>query len=228
MLPIHLLPNEMDAKQRFDDFLTKIGLRDYPKAGKPRNSPRNKLSNLGLWTYACPLEYINGKFPMMKRRRKVPNLRGEYEKYHRLELYPTTNWWMMKIVKDVVINATATDTWRWLTNDGTLPGLLNSAGESEKKRTENPLWPSSFIEVIPEPARKILLSAGSIPIVKTTLELSEQGKHTALKVTVTGWEGVDPDLARSTMPMVSLAWEKKLGILKKTIESTSKKRSKTG
>ncbi len=133
----------------------------------------------------------------------------------------------MKIVKDVVINATATDTWLWLTNDGTLPGLLNSAGESEKKRAENPLWPSKFIEVVPEPARKIILSAGSIPLVKTTLELNEQGKRTALKVTVAGWEGVDPDLARTNMPIVSLAWEKKLGILKKTIESASKKRSRT-
>ena len=133
----------------------------------------------------------------------------------------------MKIVKDVVINASAADTWSWLTGDGALPALLNSASDSEKKRAENPLWPSKFIEVIPEPARTISLASGSIPIVRTILELSEQGKRTGLKVTVSGWDGVDPELARSTLLKVSLAWEKKLGILKKTIELASKKRSKT-
>lgn len=44
----HLLPNEMDAKQRYDDFLTKFELRDGPKTGTPRGNPRNKLSNFRL------------------------------------------------------------------------------------------------------------------------------------------------------------------------------------
>ena len=128
----------------------------------------------------------------------------------------------MKIIKEVIIKATVTDTWTWLTTDDTLKGLLNSKSDALRL----PPFPGSA-KIVADPPRKLSVNGGAAsPEISTTFELSERGNRTGLKVTICGWEALDLETARLEMPQVSLDWEKKLGLLKKSIESAAGLRAK--
>ncbi|HBC47798.1 MAG TPA: hypothetical protein DEO84_12205 [candidate division Zixibacteria bacterium] len=123
----------------------------------------------------------------------------------------------MKIVKEVIIKATITDTWALLTSDETLKGLMNSKDGALRL----PAFPGSA-KIVANPPRKLSVNGGAVsPEISTIFELSERGNHTGLKVTICGWESLDLETARLEMPQVSLHWEKKLGLLKKSIESAA-------
>ena len=53
----------------------------------------------------------------------------------------------------------------------------------------------------------------------TTYRLTPKGKRTMLKVTISGWEMMDQQQARREVPRVSLEWEKRLGLIKRTLEA---------
>jgi hypothetical protein len=125
----------------------------------------------------------------------------------------------MKIIKDVVIRATVLDTWSWLTKDETLKGIMDGAVDATPScKLSHPVVVASKLST--EPPRKLSMSGGMIsPDIITTFELSKRGERTGLRLTISGWEDIDPEIARMEMPMLSLAWEKKLGLLKFAIES---------
>jgi hypothetical protein len=125
----------------------------------------------------------------------------------------------MKIVKEVVIRATVFDTWSWLTKDETLKGIMNGASDATlSQKFSHPAVAASKLSA--EPPRKLSMGGGMIsPDIITTFELSERGERTGLRLTISGWEDIDPEIARMEMPMLSLAWEKKLGLFKFAIES---------
>jgi hypothetical protein len=128
----------------------------------------------------------------------------------------------MKIIKEVIIKATVADTWTWLTTDETLKDLLNSKNNALCL----PIFPGS-VKIVADPPRKLSVNGGAVsPEISTTFELSERGNRTGLKVTICGWEALDLETARLEMPQVSLDWEKKLGLLKKSIESAAGARAK--
>jgi hypothetical protein len=133
----------------------------------------------------------------------------------------------MKIVKEVIIKAAMNDTWSLLIEDEALLTLQKSKSEAKKSTIHSPHGSGATV-IISDPPRKLSFNGGAIsPKITTTFELAESGNRTGLKVTISGWETVDPETARLEMPRVSLAWEKKLGLLKKAVESASITRQKT-
>jgi hypothetical protein len=126
----------------------------------------------------------------------------------------------MKIIKEVVIRSSISNTWSWLTKEEILKGLMNGVSDAPQS-TKCSLSKVATSKISTEPPRKLSLGGGMIsPDIITTFELSDRGERTGLRLTISGWETVDPEIARTEMPMLSLAWEKKLGLLKHTIEST--------
>jgi hypothetical protein len=125
----------------------------------------------------------------------------------------------MKIVKEVIISASMNDIWPWLSSESMIKNYWDAKG---------PL-PSFAQARMPEgePPLKLAVRTPAIaPSIVTTLELSERGKRSGLRVTITGWDDIEPDKARLRMPQVSLDWERKLSYIKKKIESTFKSQSR--
>jgi hypothetical protein len=125
----------------------------------------------------------------------------------------------MKIVKEVLIRASKTDIWAWLSENKVFKSSSRPDGQSEESgsanRTRIHMRKSEF-----EPQSKVCWREGDNLSIITTLELHEQGKRTQLVVTISGWERIDSRTAKIEMPKISLAWEKRLGVIKKAIESS--------
>ncbi len=125
----------------------------------------------------------------------------------------------MKIVKEVIISASIDEIWPWLSSEA-----MQKSYWDIKSQT---LPAHHFTTPKGEPPYRLSVKTSTIaPSVTTTLELSERGKRSGLKVTISGWENLDPDKARLQMPQVSLDWERKLSLIKKSIESSLKNRSR--
>jgi hypothetical protein len=127
----------------------------------------------------------------------------------------------MKIVKEVLVKASKADTWHWLTEGKAMHKLFSPGSGSKAARSTTSNTPSEIEKIHTDPPNKISSFKISAPTIITTMELSEQGRRTRLKVTISGWETVDSETAKIEMPKISLAWEKKLSRLKKAIESTA-------
>jgi hypothetical protein len=128
----------------------------------------------------------------------------------------------MKIIKEVTIKAALNDTWFWLVENENLRNLRYSEAKSAALGAKSKVG-ANVPRISIDPPRKLSIRGGAIsPNIITTFDLVEQGDRTGLKVTISGWETIDPEMARLEMPRVSLAWEKKLGFLKKTVESVSR------
>jgi hypothetical protein len=134
----------------------------------------------------------------------------------------------VKIMKDVIISAAMGSAWDFLISRKYFPELStqkHTAGPHEKsgpsQKTAAPSDTTEILELTPPTRVSYKSSSADLPLV-TTLELSQKGKRTALKVTVTGWEKVDLEMARAQMPGISLEWEKKLDRLKREIETSSR------
>ena len=75
-----------------------------------------------------------------------------------------------------------------------------------------------------EPHRMMTLLGGTreVPIT-TTCEILPRGKRTLLKVTISGWENMDLDESKKIVPRISLEWERRLGLLKRSVEKECQK-----
>jgi hypothetical protein len=160
----------------------------------------------------------------MKSSMKLPNNKAKMRCEDRLLfLFPVNKRGAMKIVKEVIIKATKSDTWFWLAEDKSMQKLLNLNSRGKAARSKPALLPSKPGRMDIEPPDRISSYWESLPEIITVLELFEQGKRTRIEVTISGWETVDTETAKSEMPRISLAWEKKLSLLKKAIESAASK-----
>jgi hypothetical protein len=129
----------------------------------------------------------------------------------------------MKIIKELIIKANINDTWSWLTSGEAIQEIL-CLGADKKCPSD----PTQILNLTTDPPSRLSFNGcGLSPSIITTFELSDRGIRTGLKVTISGWETVDPKTARIEMPQVSLDWEKKLNLLKKSIESATANRCKT-
>ncbi len=132
----------------------------------------------------------------------------------------------MEINKEVAIKASLEDVWSCLTDVGKSGciwdskiragfkkgGLVKFSGSKETLRVKNI-----------KPPRHLSLSGESRAVsITTNCDLVPRGKRTILKVTISGWEIVDQEEARKEVPRVSLEWEKRLNLIKQTVESLQK------
>jgi hypothetical protein len=129
----------------------------------------------------------------------------------------------MKIIKEVIIAASIDDIWSWL-NDNIMiignPG--HDMGEIKSSSILTGEKNSHLKIIVSNPPKKLVISSDKSSTLMTSFDLLEKGKRIGLKVTISGWEGADSDRVRHEMPQVSLDWEKKLGLVKKAIESGRK------
>jgi hypothetical protein len=125
----------------------------------------------------------------------------------------------MKIIKEVVIAAAMDNVWSWLNANSKVFNLSSGRdGEPESQRVSEAEQNVTLINCISP--NRLVISTIEGQAVTTSVDLIEKGRHVGLKVTISGWENVDPEQARLEMPRVSLDWEKKLGLIKKAIESS--------
>jgi hypothetical protein len=122
----------------------------------------------------------------------------------------------MKIAKEVIISAPINDIWSWLCADAFMQNNVD----------EEPTCKSIRIPKLAatDPPRRLSFTTPALPSIKTIMELSEKGRRTCLRVTINGWEEIDPDKARHQMPQISLDWERKLGQIKKAVENSLRNR----
>lgn len=132
----------------------------------------------------------------------------------------------MEINKEVVIRASLEDVWSYLAEEGKSGHiwsskikaglkkgcLLRFSGSKETLKVRNT-----------KPPRHLSFSGKSKSVsITTDCDLLPRGKRTVLKVTISGWEMMDQEEARKEVPRVSLEWEKRLNLIKRTIESAQK------
>jgi len=120
----------------------------------------------------------------------------------------------MRIIKDVIISGSIEPIWAQVVSEDRL-NITASGGDGDAPH------PYEIFEV-KAPTRLSYRSIVSGHPVITTIELSQKGKRTSLRVIVTGWEKVGHERAKAEMPKISMEWEKVLGSIKRDIESSTK------
>jgi hypothetical protein len=118
----------------------------------------------------------------------------------------------MRIIKDVIISSSIEPVWTH---------VVGKCGPNSRGMDgENPQAIEDF-EICPPTKLSYRSVVSGHPII-TTLELSQRGKRTGLRVTVTGWEKAGPERARMEMPRLSLEWERALALIKRKFEAPPK------
>ncbi len=136
----------------------------------------------------------------------------------------------MEINKEVAIKASLEDVWAYLTEGGKSGHIWSLEARAGSKKGGLVRFSGSKETLIIKsikPPRHLSLSGKSRTVsITTSCDLSPRGKRTILKVTISGWEMMDQEEARKEMPRVSLEWEKRLNLIKRTIESVQKSSAK--
>lgn len=129
----------------------------------------------------------------------------------------------MKITKEVTISAAQNEIWAWITDETKLQHIWGAGTKADIRKNGRIVIPRSgqkwkVLAVKPPCRLSVNTGAPAKPII-TAIELLAKGHRTSLKVTLSGWETIDPERARVEMPLVSLDWEKTLNLIKKAIET---------
>lgn len=129
----------------------------------------------------------------------------------------------MEINKEVAIKASLEDVWLYLTGERKSGYIWSSEVKADFKKGSLVKFSGSKetlrVKSI-RPPRHLSLSGRSKAVsITTNCDLLLRGKRTVLKVTIRGWEMMDQEEARKEVPRVSLEWEKRLNLIKRTIES---------
>jgi hypothetical protein len=125
----------------------------------------------------------------------------------------------MKIVKDVMISTAIESIWTYLISDNRLFATRKRRAEQGQARHGRNLRPHyEIMESTPPNSLTLKSLIPDLPIV-TTLELSQKGRRTGLKVIITGWDKISHDRAKNEMPKIAMEWEKILSVIKKEMES---------
>ena len=129
----------------------------------------------------------------------------------------------MKIDKEVAITASTADVWSFLTNEETLTSVWGEKVVADFRKNGTIKFPGRKVQQkvkIMRPGEQLSLYMESKSVcLTTTYRLTPKGKRTMLKVTISGWEMMDQQQARREVPRVSLEWEKRLGLIKRTLEA---------
>lgn len=136
----------------------------------------------------------------------------------------------MEINKEVAIKASLEDVWSYLANEGKSGDIWNSKVEAYFKKGSLVKFSGSKetlrVKSIKPPGHLSLGGKSKAVSITTNCDLVPRGKRTVLKVTISGWEMMDQEEARKEVPRVSLEWEKRLNLIKRTIESAQKSSAK--
>jgi uncharacterized protein YndB with AHSA1/START domain len=129
----------------------------------------------------------------------------------------------MKIDKEVAITASTADVWSFLTNEETLTSVWGEKVVADFRKNGIIRFPGRKIQqkvkiIRPKEQLSLCMENESVCLT-TTYRLVPRGKRTMLKVTISGWEMMDQQQARREVPRVSLEWEKRLGVIKRTLEA---------
>jgi len=132
----------------------------------------------------------------------------------------------MEINKEVAIKASLEDVWSYLINEGKSGYIWSSKVKVGFKKGDLVRFSESKETLrvkSAKPPRHLSLGGKSKAVsITTNCDLVPRGKRTILKVTISGWEMMDQEEARQEVPRVSLEWEKRLNLIKRTIESAQK------
>lgn len=133
----------------------------------------------------------------------------------------------MKIEKEVMLPATVEEIWGWLNNTDRLqsiwPSKLDSESINDPSNLSLPLKENWIVVDSKPPLLKCFTTGSPDCSIITAFELTPRGKRTSLKVTISGWENLDLKKATFEMPRLSLEWEKRLNLLKQSIQFNAKK-----
>lgn len=136
----------------------------------------------------------------------------------------------MEINKEVAIKASPEDVWSYLTGKEKSGYIWSSKGKADFKIGSLVKFSGSKETLrvrSVKPPRHLSLSKKSKAVsITTNCDLLPRGKRTILKVTIRGWEMMDQEEARKEVPRVSLEWEKRLNLIKRTIESAQESPAK--
>ncbi len=132
----------------------------------------------------------------------------------------------MEINKEVAIKASLEDVWSYLTDVEKSRYILSLKVKGDLKIGSLVKFSGSeetLVVISIKPPEHLSLSGKSKTVsITTNCDLLRRGKRTVLKITVSGWEMMDPEEAQIEVPRVSLEWEKRLKLIKRTIELAQK------
>jgi uncharacterized protein YndB with AHSA1/START domain len=132
----------------------------------------------------------------------------------------------MEINKEVAIKASPEDIWSYLTDTGKSGHIWSSKVKSSLRKGSLLRFSGSKetlrVKSIKPPGHLSLSEESGAVSIITNCDLLPRGKRTILKVTISGWEKMDQEEACKEIPRVSLEWEKRLNLIKRTIESVQK------
>lgn len=130
---------------------------------------------------------------------------------------------MMEINKEVAINASPEDVWSYLTERRKSAYIWSSKPRADFKKGSLVRFSGSKetlrVRSIKPPLHFSLGRKSKTASITTNCDLVPRGKRTILKVAISGWEMMDQEEARKEVPRISLEWEKRLNLIKRTIES---------
>ncbi len=132
----------------------------------------------------------------------------------------------MEINKEVAIKASLEDVWSYLTDvekSRYIWSLELKAGLKIGSLVKFSGSKETLVVKSIKPPGHLSLSGKSKTIsITTNCDLLPRGKRTILRITISGWEMMDPEEAQIEVPRVSLEWEKRLNLIKRTIELAQK------
>lgn len=129
----------------------------------------------------------------------------------------------MKIDKEVMITASLDEVWSFLTNERTLASVWGQQVSADFRPNGVVRFPQQQIEqkikCFRPPKQLSLCLQNESVCLTTTYCLTTRGRRTMLTVTVSGWDMMEQERARQELPRVSLEWEKRLGLIKRSVEA---------